>query len=266
MTQQTNVTDIANKIQKLIALAQDGGATQAEAATATAKVSALLFAYNLSMADIEASTPTTTPKLPYIKDEMELGAVENGFSFELQKRLATTLSHHNFCRLIYTDHRARSNGRSKLYTVTLHFIGQEHNVVAVKYLYSFLSESFIRLAEYDYAKFTKGDRPHRGQFVGSWYRGAIDNIITRLQEQEQESAVQFNTDTTHTASSTALIVIKDKELDDAKAEFFPNIKRLTPWRFGHTNNRAAYKNGYDAADTLSLSNPLDAPEPRAQIR
>ena len=265
MTQQTNVTDIANKIQKLIALAQDGGATQAEAATATAKVSALLFAYNLSMADIEASTPTTTPKLPYIKDEIDVTKADHGMLFEMRKLLSSTISNYNFCSCVNTTYRRSNKTGERVHRVVFHFIGQEHNVIAVKYLYTFLSESFMRLAAYDYSLYPKGERPNHAQFMKAWYAGAIGNIAVRLRNQRRESETAFDTET-HTSSSTALMVVKGNELKEAEKTFFPKITTSKNRAADNVRNGDAYQSGYDAADTLSLSNPLDAPEPRAQIR
>ena len=64
---------ILNRIRKLNNLTEERGATPEEAASAAAKVQAMLFEHNLSLSDVDTGEPEGHAE-PYGKTEYDLGA------------------------------------------------------------------------------------------------------------------------------------------------------------------------------------------------
>jgi hypothetical protein len=97
---------ILKRIQKLLALTVERGATPEEAATAAAKAQALLFEHNLSMAQVEAVGDIGGDEIfDYVLD---IAAAMRFVNW--RKALISAIAEYNFCTTIRLDAKRISIG------------------------------------------------------------------------------------------------------------------------------------------------------------
>lgn len=198
----TQKESIISRIRKLLNLTIERGATPDEAATAAAKVQALLTEYNLEMADVaqqetvnEIGTDTQT--------------VSNGNRSPYTKPFANLLyilSKYNFCQSIYNN-----DGRSVIF-------GKPHNIAAVKYLYSHLSRVLLAEAKRQYKEQSRLETPQ--SWNTSFIQGANYEIALRLKaQQEQQSQTS--------GAVNALVVTSNQLVQQRVRQEFPRIENLS---------------------------------------
>lgn len=140
MTESEKRTKLIDKLRKLLALADPTrGATEAEAASAMAKVQSLLAEHNLSLSDLE-----TGPSGPRIKEDKELRTDSRPW----RRALAISVARLYFCDHFYSFHKEFTAKRSCGYIRydVHHFIGEEHNVLVAKIMFLYLIGAISALA------------------------------------------------------------------------------------------------------------------------
>lgn len=217
------------RIQKLLALTVERGATAEEAATAAAKVQAILLEHNLSVADVTDITA----------EAPETVAHEDVPMASRNDRILMTLLHvlakYNFCDTVYCP----SAKKSVLF-------GKPSNLEVVKYLHAYLCRALRSESVRSY-------RAGAGVTVQSWRHsflcGAVSAINVRLREARAAQEAQ------HAANGAAvrsLVVASDKLVTAAVAAIFPHTTKST------ANTRAASADGYAQGQSYGRSVGLHA--------
>jgi hypothetical protein len=221
-------------IQKLQRLADRAG-TPAEAANAAAKVQALLFKHNLTLAEVAAHEDQ--PTNDYVDHPFTLSA--GSFHIGWHRRLVTTIAIHNFCRTIYTV------GRS-----TVSIIGQPHNIAVVTHLYTYLARELTRQGLVQMRTHCASALPARqGSWVRAFCLAAVHEIYYRL-------AAQRARDEQASAASTALVLVTDAKLEQAMTQFHPGLRKGSPIAPG--SDLMARALGREAGKRIALNKAVEA--------
>jgi hypothetical protein len=223
--------DIVERIRKLLRLAEDAGATEAEAAAALERANALLIRHNLSMDAIAVSNG----EKPAVGERH----ISAGWAGSWRGSLLGILARHNLCSPFISR-----EGKSE----TVIVVGRPANVDATHAMYEWIADQLERLAAEEWLLISRTQRenrvsgkawcpecqdwadetyrelgrlhcsecdtrvlPSRPTVHGfSWktafYRGAVLRIFHRLQEQRE--AVQAD------APVTALVLRTEHENAD----------------------------------------------------
>lgn len=184
------------KVRKLLAKAEDPGATEAEAETYTAKAAALVAAYGIDAALLAVDDPGTDPvgdrriplDAPYAADKADLlGAVA------LRLR----------CQVI----RIRSRGPEGT-GWTLHVFGHRSDLERAELLFtSLLLQATTRMLATPVPAWD-----HTAAFRRSWLAGFTAAVSRRLARAEREAQAGAEERATAAGSSTAL-VLADRALE-----------------------------------------------------
>lgn len=178
-------TEIADKIRKLLALA-DGAGTEAEAANAAARAAALMARYQIEQADVDTLVRDAEDPMTRVNTET------TGRLAGWRKSLAGGIAAGCGCSvIIMRSHRA---GESYL-----SFFGRTSDVQAAVYMFGALSTEIERLA--------KRNASGRGAaYVNAYKLGAATTIAGRLRAQRAETIEQARL---AGVSSAALVKVTD---------------------------------------------------------
>lgn len=238
---------ILDRVVKLMAVANDKGASEAEAQSAAAKATALLTRYNLDMAQLAAHHSKGTAPVYGIR-RFDGG---KGWSFtkNQRRRLIVILAKYNFCRAIW-----------RTGTVWFTLTGQDDNTKIVEYLYTTISAAFTRIAYQKAIRARDTEAIPMKEYLSSFYEGALVGLHLRLHNERRETEQQFDQDTG--ASSQALIVLKDNELREAEQQLVGRVRRreINNNRVSHGN---AFHEGEQTAQSVNLSRPLPSGDSHA---
>lgn len=202
------------RIQKLLALANDAGATEAEANLAMEKAHAIMSEHNLSMATIAATGKKEGEARA--KDEMDGQAM-----FDYQRDLMAVIAETNYCYVsVLYKYTSRGN-KGRGYTL----IGTESNVATAKIMFEYLMQTINRLVmkeiDNDYRK-------RMSRWAISWCSGCAKRLEERLRErhenylrEQKKKAKEAEAASRHPASAShgALVVVmedyqqKEKDLN-----------------------------------------------------
>lgn len=195
MNVPSEITKVAILVNKLLALAKDSGATEAEASLAAEKAQALMTEHNLSMANIEAAGGQSGDDGKRIKD-----GVVNRSPYKWQRTLMSALAELNFCycREEYKYHRHTKSFDG------YQLIGRAANVASVRVMFEYLLSTIDRLAK---AEILFPDQ-YFTRYAHSFKEGCADRIIDRLKERraEEVTAAERNLHP-EAATSNALVVV-----------------------------------------------------------
>lgn len=238
---------IVDRVKKLLALSSSQNPH--EAALAAAKAQELLFKHNLSLAMVEAELPGGRHSR-YINDRFDSGGW-----MDWRRRLLAAVARNNFCR-----------GVSYEGTRDVGIVGEPHNVLVVKHLYAFLVRELMRLADAAAAEQPDLDAENARAWKRSFFLGAVRTIAQRLAAQRQRDAAAD-------PQSTALVLRKGQELDEAYRQHFPNLRREgdeedapRPRPTGKPRSTDGYRAGVRAGKTIPLNLPIEAPRRAAGQR
>lgn len=232
MTQEER-NGVIEKIIKLTNLANNSAATPDEAAAAASRAQALMFKYNLDMAQVE----TAQVGMDITKDWFDMGAHgANRFTITFHRELMHTIARNNFCKYL------QSTGSNRIVLV-----GKPHDIEMAKYLYGYLSREIIQLA----AKAVKlhcdaVDPGPRGSWVLSYSRGAVRTIGNMLYAQRKADVAA------HTGGS-ALVLATEQALAEALSRFFPKTGKAQGT--DSPDSRAALLGARDARN-ISINKPV----------
>lgn len=187
---------IVSRVKKLLALARDGGASEAEANLAMQRAQEVMLANNLSIAQVDASG--TGGAEARLKDGLKKKA-----SFHWQRELMAEIAKSCFCHLdVTTERRAIRYGATRELHTGYELIGRVSNVTTAKQMYEYLLHTIERLRS-DY-----GGTPRDGAlFVEGLAFRLRDRVRDRharaLREQREKAKAQAASAST----ANALVVI-----------------------------------------------------------
>lgn len=241
---------LVERVRKLLALSRSDN--RHEAALAATKARELLARHGLSLATIEAEL-AGEGRPAYVSERFDSG----GWTDWRRRLLAAVVRHHS-CR-----------GVSFRGTRDVGIVGAAHDVVAVRRLYAFLAGEVARLADAGAREQPDLDPERAHAWKRSFYQGAARTIARRLAER------QWRQDAAAAPHDAALLVNKERALDEAYRQHFPGARpapdpppgdRQDEGR-GARKPRSAdgYRAGVRAAQTIPLEPVLADPRAPAGV-
>lgn len=230
MTESLNKT--ITLIRKLLALAKDDGATEAEATLAMEKAQQLMQNANLSMAECEARGTDGGEGASRVKDGVESRTVYNW-----HKSLMESIAKLNAVHCTQNYHHLRHTAMFVGYTL----IGRWANVASTRVMHEYLIGTIERVA-----------RQHVGdpsqyftKYAHAFKEGCAGRIVERLQKRQEEmlaaqerEAREAKARQSHpgAATSNALVIVMR---DFYSAETDLNRDFINGWEPGTTARRRA---------------------------
>ncbi len=272
--------NVVERIRKLLRLAEDAGATEAEAASALERASALLLRHNLTI-DQVAMTGGDAPPVT----EQPIGT---GWAGSWRGTLLASLARHNLCSPLVSR-------QGKVDTVIV--VGRQANVQATHALYDWIAAQLERFGLEEWTTFNQEQRaavagsvgipwcveceewtptyrvrgqrwceqcdkrvlPERPLIHGftwktAFYRGALLRIATRLAAQRK---AQQQPPPAHVGASaaagrvTALVLRTDQENAAYIRQHYGEPRQGRARRVGY--HAAAYQRGHERGADVSLT-------------
>jgi hypothetical protein len=222
------VNPIIEKINKLLAMANDASTTEAEANLFMSKVQALLAAHNLSEADLkveEVSPIDVTPSAVTVDTSWFAG-------------LASLVGKTYFCKI----YRKKTHviGRTSLQTYYV-FVGKEHNRLIAKSMFEYLMKTIKRLAK-------KCQTP-KDNF--EFQKGAAVRLGYRLSEEIKK----MNANTFGEGGGLPALYNNELALVD---EFLSGTKMKKGNKTTLNTSNSAFSAGYTAGGDVSLNKQVGA--------
>lgn len=165
---------VVERIQKLLRLANDGGATEGEASNAMAMADRLMAEHNLTMAALEMSGQQGA--------EQRLKKEEKGrANYRWQRWLMKAIADANYCVVLANVEQRRMGTGMRDYTTGYQLIGRVSNVTATRHMYDYLLKTCARLRkEYEM-------EPGNGAKEGSLFvEGLANRLAERVREHHEE--------------------------------------------------------------------------------
>jgi hypothetical protein len=159
---------LIERIKKLMALAADGsGASEAEAASASAKVQELLAEHNLEMSTFGGTGEGA---------QRGKGRRVGNAAYKHQRDLMAAIAEVNFCdQWVVDDFKTVAHGRQQK-TKSYVIIGRQINIDATVRMFDYLMETIERIAPY-----TNAERMSKSAL--SWKLGCSERLQARLRER-----------------------------------------------------------------------------------
>lgn len=178
MEQNGDITKIAEKIKKLLALANNN-TNENEASLAMEKVQEILSTYNLTMAQVE-STVNGNGK----KDEGRVKTkIEKSAMYDYQIHLMHTIADTHFCLYFLGRYTYQNPKTLKYSTRKRHvLVGKEANVLASQMLFDYLNSTIDKLVNGIYPPPT-----NLCKSAVSWREGCSQRLQERLREKKAEA-------------------------------------------------------------------------------
>jgi len=271
---------VVERIRKLLRLAEDAGATEAEAASALERASALLLRHNLTMDQVAV----TGGDAPPVTEQ----PIRTGWAGSWRGTLLGVLARHNLCSPLVSR-------QGKVDTVVV--VGRPANVQATHALYDWIAAQLERFGLEEWSTFNQEQRAAvagsagipwcveceawtatyraRGQrwceqcdkpvllerplihgftWKTAFYRGALLRIATRLSAQRR---AQQQPSPAHAAASatagrvTALVLRTDQENVAYIRQHYGEPRQRRARRVGY--HAAAYQRGHERGADVSLT-------------
>ncbi len=223
-------SDLIQRLQKVRALTDSS--VPGEAAAAAAKLQEILLKYNLDMEDIEEDSPSVGDR--YVKEDLELGAT-SGNMINWRRILLSGIARSLMCAAFGYQG-----------TPTMVIVGQKHNIEIVRHFYDYLSYEISRLADVTWERARDRTREHGRSWKSSFYNGAVDVVVQRLEEKYQQVSQQDS-------QTRALALRSEKDLDDAVGNLIGRVRKNT---VRQRYSKAGYSRGARAGKKFNLDRPV----------
>lgn len=202
---------ILKRIQKLLALAKDKGASPAEAESAMAMAQRLMTKYGIEMANISDDSPKSSIK-------HEAFFTRKGSFNPADNLIMNLLMHYYKVRILFSNNR---------YDRDIIIVGTPENVEIAKYVHGYLRNVFFRCWN-EYKKTTYGANRT------SFYRGLWFGIDQRMEEAEKQAKAEESSDA---VQKYELVLVNEKAaISNYISEMFGPLKRNRE-RMGVANSR-----------------------------
>jgi hypothetical protein len=236
------------RIQKLLALANDKGATEAEANLAMEKAQAIMSEHNLTMATIAATGEKG-------QESRTKEGLDGQALFDYQRDLMNAIAATNYCYVSVLYKHTRRGSRGAGYRL----IGTESNVASAKIMFEYLMQTINRLVMQE---INNDYRQRMSRYAISWCTGCASRLRERIEKRHDDflkeqarQAEEQRRQAQHPASAShgALIVVME---DYAQKERDLNDDYRNGWEPGTTaanrtkqeaQRKAAYEKKYAAA-------------------
>lgn len=194
-----------SKVRKLLALAEDPGATPAEAEAFTAKATRLMAAYGIDQALLAHATPHGTQiasrrihvDAPYARDKCSLAAA---------------IALHSRCQAVQSRRGTE---------FSMHIFGTDADLIFVEILFT----SLLLQGTRDLARAPVPAGEHVAAYRRSWWAGFRSAISLRLAAVERESVQEAERERQPGQASTALVLAdQSRAAEAAMAQAYPHLR------------------------------------------
>jgi hypothetical protein len=220
------------KVRKLLALADDAGATEGEATNAAAAAQRLIELHRLDVATLEAGEGDAPP-LPEetIVNEplIEGGAPTAKRIVSWRGQLTGGIAKSNGCRHYW--HVESGKG------VHLRIVGPASRLASVRYLYAYLSHEIDRLG-------TEAARGNGRAYGNAWRLGCAQRVSERLRESVKAARVEARTRAK--ADSGAALARLDNALARIESDEQRVLEALRKLRLVNSPTKVGSASGYEA--------------------
>lgn len=238
--------NIIERVRKLLRLGESTNENEAQLALAAAQRYA--NEYQLDLACLASGEEEKQEE--YIKDDIFTGT----------KRRSVT---HTYVSWILQEHfnvKVLNSGSTRYFGVHIHLIGQKTDVEIAKYVYGYLTHTFMQLWR-DYQKKNNVETKLRDSFIYGCYNG-LDKKLTNSRESNKKEKFDgveriLGAESRNQAESKyALMVIKKKDgLENAVHSFFPRLGRGGS-RGYRNHNSSVFNDGVSSGSRISLNKAI----------
>ena len=240
-----NKESIKGKIQKLLALSRDEGASEAEAAFAFKKAHELLTTYNLNLSDIKEVNADEI-----LHDKM-LAVMRD----EWVKTLYGCTSKLYFCKYFYGTKRVVDNMYKESTKVEHHIIGRDHNIEITKSMVTYLTDTIKRMGASHVAPLP-GDGRQLNKIKRNYELGIAHRIRERMNELYVAS-IRHDPSDKIVNQNKNLPALYKTELQLCEDKLHKDGVRLSTGRSKSSITAgAAYQNGKRDGNNVSLSGQI----------
>ena len=225
-------SNVLARIKKLLSLADSSN--ENEAAAAASKAQELMFKYNLEISAVENLDLRPDEKVDQHNFDIGLGEGKKNVA-NWKSWLFVAVAQTSMCQP-YIAHGYR--------TTYARVIGRKAVVEVAQYTYSWLIHELERLSNAYMANQIWFDQYDSRRMRRSWLEGASLGVSRKLR-------ADFDARKVETEQSTALVVVRDKEIQDWMDD---NGLQLTSRKATvASQDRRAYTAGYQAGSNLSVT-------------
>jgi hypothetical protein len=248
-----DIDAIKKKIAKLLAMANDSGASEAEAQMAFEKAQEYLAEYNLNAEDV-----TNDLEHEDITDEAFTEQVRE--TWQITLRTATARLY--FCKYYYSTGVLDENYKK----ATEHnYVGRPHNIAVAKSMASYLINTIKRLGE-EHVLPIPGDKRTISGIRRNFELGCASKVTARINEKYREIERQDPGDYQITGTKHNLPALYKSELqlcNDHLKNQGVHLRSATTKR--NVTNGAAYQRGRAAGENVSLNTQLNKSSSRYML-
>src|SRR5262245_3161294 len=190
------------RVQKLLALARDHRANEAEAMLAMERAQEIMREYNLQMATVEAGGGKAEGRT---KDK-----TDKKLMFKWQRELFTTVAKVNFCYFSLTFKETKSGERI---AGGYEIIRRQSNVIGARNMYEYLAATIARLVK-EHCGPSSSDQFTK--YANQYRLGCVARLSERLDDrhrqriEEQSRAAREARVHPGAATANALVVVMDE--------------------------------------------------------
>jgi hypothetical protein len=227
--------NILARIKKLLSLSESSN--ENEAAAAAAKAQELMFKYEVEMSQVANLDLRPNEKVDEHNFDLDAGEskVANWRSW-----LFGAVAETSMCQPYF--HRS-SRGYGKRGKVYGRIIGRKSDVEVAQYTYSWLTNELERLSHQYMANQIYWDQYDSRKMRRSWLEGAAIGVSKKLREE-------FRSRSTESEASTALVVVRDKEIQDWMEDH--GLQLQSRKSTVSAQDRKAYAAGFQTGSSLSV--------------
>lgn len=220
---------LLRKIKSLLELSKDENSTH-EAETAAKMAQQLMMKYNIEEAEIHGHEPSSLERSLY-----PVYKIMKGNEGTWIRSMFSTIAKFNFCSIVITEKYVTDQYEEHFY-----ILGSPTNIEMVTYIAEQLISRIRGIEKLYWERYTGRDK--RNTFRRGFFKGAVNGIYVKLEAQQE----QFTEDD----STNALIVRKDKELEEFKHKIFGKLGKS---RSGGSSSRDGRSQGYEAGSNMSIN-------------
>lgn len=225
---------IIDRIRKMLALASDNAATEAERDTALQMAYRLMAKYNIDQSKVESREQA----------EKRMNLDVEGWSMIWSCHVHNIIGHLFFCKY----YRGKKINGTKLHH---HFVGKESNAITASYMATFVVTSILKEGR------SKGWHNLSSE-MRSFALGAVNRLQARVAEMRKAEEQK-----PEAAPGTALVLASLYKTEmDANLNFLANecgirLKQSSGGR--SASNEQAYRQGQDYGDKINLNKQVSSP-------
>lgn len=219
---------ILDKIRKLFALSSSPN--QHESESALAKAYEIMEKYNVDMSHL------ATRDDQYVRESYSKrgrAPVEDLFIRWIVEEFFSVKTVH-------------IRGHRGMYTYCI--VGKKHNIIIVEYVFGFLRRTFNALWKIASKTLTRKrmSRSRKLKLRNTFYRGIYVGLHSKLKDTKE-----------HFQQQTGIMLVKDANLDDAYAAFFPTAtSKKIQLRSPSNRDTGAFLDGFDRGKQIEINKPI----------